>query len=206
MRTLALLLGEWAARLMHPVRPQQALAMHAEIENLPDREALAWALGCVVAACRQRASLLGLAVVSARLCVALAAGAFGVLHVVVGSINLWVKLAVMSGLPVHGQSDGYMQPIQTMSMNATLESFAVLFSLGLLHIAAALMMAIGRNDWVHRLALAVIGLLLVFALFDVARIAWPMIYVVLITMMATTSSGLAWLWKWDERRMARLAQ
>jgi hypothetical protein len=179
--------------------------MYAEIENLPDREALAWALGCVMAACRQRASLLGLAVVSARLCVALAAGAFGFIHVLMGSMNLWFKLAVVSGMEVNA-SQSYLEVLRETPLDYWLTNFAVLMSIGLLHVFAALMMAVGRNDWVHRLALAVIGLTLTISLFRLGGFGLSMIYIVLITMMATTSSGLSWLWRWDERRMARLAQ
>ena len=206
MRQLALLLGGWAARLMHPVRPTQALAMYAEIENLPDHEALAWALGCLAAACRQRASLLAVTVVSARLCIALAAGMFGLLHVMIGGANLWLKLAQMSGDPLHQLTAYHAQTLQGTSLSHWLSSFAQMSLLGGLHMMAATMLAVGRHDRVHQLAFGIIAVEVLFAITGVSGLTLSVIYLVLITMMATTSTGLAWLWRWDERRMAQQVQ
>jgi len=65
------------------------------------------------------------------------------------------------------------------------------------------MMAIGRNDRVQQLALVVVG----FDLLMPLSIGWggfivPAIYMGLITLMAVVSAVLAWLWRWDEQRMA----
>jgi hypothetical protein len=201
MRELALLLGGWAARLIHPVRPTQALAMYAEIENLPDREALVWALGCLAAACRLRASLLAAMIVGARLCVAAAAGLFGYVHVWSSTHNLWSKLQLMSGvspkLPASFISSLNSQPVDHWVR------ICVIFSaLGLLHLVAASMMALGRNDRVLQLSAVVVGFDLLMPLAGMSGFALPAIYMGLITLMALVSAGLAWLWRWDERRMA----
>ncbi|HEV7694177.1 MAG TPA: hypothetical protein VGO52_25305 [Hyphomonadaceae bacterium] len=201
MRQLALILGGWAARLMHPVRPTQALAMYAEIENLPDRAALVWALGCLAAACRLRASLLAALIVGARLCVALAAGLFGYVHVWSSTHNLWFKLQIMSGvspkLPASFINGLNSQPIDHWVW------ICVMFStLGILHLIAAAMMALGRNDKVLQLSVVVIGLDLLMSVAGLGGLTLSAIYIGLITLMALVSAGLAWLWRWDERRMA----
>jgi hypothetical protein len=201
MRKLALLLGGWAARLIHPVRPTQALAMYAEIENLPDREALVWALGCLAAACRLRASLLAALIVGARLCVALAAGLFGYVHVWASTNNLWFKLQIMSGaspkIPASFISSLNSQPLDYWVW------ICVMFSaLGLLHLVAAAMMAIGRNDRVLQLLVVVVGFDLLMSMAGLGGFTLPAVYMGLITLMALVSAGLAWLWRWDERRMA----
>ena len=65
------------------------------------------------------------------------------------------------------------------------------------------MMAVGRNERVLQLAIVVVGCDLMMSLLG----GWggfivPAIYMGLITLMALVSAGLAWLWRWDERRMA----
>src|SRR5262249_38126517 len=160
--------------------------------------ALTWALGCLAAALRQRASFLAVMVVSARLCIALAAGAFGAAHVAIGGSNLSFKLAQMAGVTLHGLTRTPLEWLQPVALIHWLGSFATMGFLGGLHIAAAMMLAVGRHDWVHRLALGIIVLELAFALFGASGFTFPAIYLVLITMMAVASSILAWLWAWDE--------
>jgi len=202
MRQLALLLGGWAARLIQPVRPTQALAMYAEIENLPDREALVWSIGCIAAALRQRASFLAVMVVSARLCVALAAGLFGLVHVWASSMNLWLKVAQLSGTQVSGLTRYHAETIQALPLDHWAWNFATMSTLGGLHIAAALMLAVGQNNLVRQMALGVVVLETAYALLGISGLTLSMIYLVLITMMGAASAILAWLLAWDVRRMS----
>jgi len=206
MRHLALVLGGWAARLMHPVRPTQALAMYAEIETLGDREALAWSVGCLAAALRQRASFLAVMVISARLCVALVAGLFGLVHVMASSSNLWLKLVQLSGTPLSGLTRYHADSLQSWPLDHWAWSFATMSTLGGLHIAAAAMLAVGQNTRVHQLALGVAALEMAYAFLGINGLTLSIIYLVLIGMMVAATSILAWLWAWDERRMAKGAR
>lgn len=203
VRALALCLGRHAARVLHPVKPEQAMAMYAELEHLDGWRALGWAGGCVAAAYRQRASVVAMAVVSARLCVALAAGAFGLLHVVLSISSLWLKLAMMLGASLDHVSPARLRLIAAGPVEHWLVVVGVLGALGVLHMAAAVTLAVGRNDRVCRYAIALVIFEVVIGVFGLPGMTLPTIYVGLALMMALASSGLAWLWLWDERRMAR---
>jgi hypothetical protein len=202
MRAFALLIGRHAARVMDPVRPVQAAAMYAEIENLDDREALAWALGCLAASYQARASFMAVAIIGARLCVATAAGAFGLFHLAISFQNIWMKLASMNGLPLPGRAE-YLEIIATHPLDYYLRVFGVLSVVGLSHVIAALLMAAGRNDRVQQAAVVIVIIEVLMApAVGTAGPLMAMIYIFLITLMAVTSSGLTWLWRRDMQRMA----
>ena len=203
MRSLALFIGRHAARVIDPVWPDQAAAMYAEIENLDDRAALGWACGCLAAAYGQRASVTAIAVVSARLCVALAAGAFALAHFIYCIANLWLKIGLMTGASFADVSPARLRFIAEAPLEHWLASFVVIGALGTLHAAAAIMLAMGRNDRVCRYALVLVVMQVAVGMLGLSGVTWPVIYVGLTLMMALASSGLAWLWMWDERRMAR---
>jgi len=198
---LALLLGRHAARVLHPVRPKQAMAMYAELEHLDGYPALGWAIDCLAASYRLRASLIAVGVVAARLCVAAAAGLFGLMHVMLSTANLWTKILAIAG-EAHHRTE-FVRTVDSLPLEHWVWQFLMLTALGVLHVMAALMMAIGRNDRVQQLALVVVG----FDLLMPLSIGWggfivPAIYMGLITLMAVVSAVLAWLWRWDEQRMA----
>jgi hypothetical protein len=59
LRWLALLLMQCARRLLPRARADWKSAMHSELERVvDDRDALAWAFGCVVAGCRERVNVM----------------------------------------------------------------------------------------------------------------------------------------------------
>jgi hypothetical protein len=178
------------------------MAMYAELEHLEGNKALSWALSCLAASYRLRASFLAVAIVSARLCVAAAAGLFGLIHVVSSSANLWTKILIMTdSVPEHYRA-ALIRSIDAQSLGHWFWIFLMFSALGFLHVMAALMMAIGRNDWVLKLAIVVVGFDLVVPFAGMGAFTAPAIYMGLITLMALVSAALAWLWRWDERRMA----
>lgn len=203
MRALALFIGRHAARVIDPLRPEQAAAMYAEIENLDDSAALRWALGCLVAAYRQRASAIAVAVVSARLFVGLAAGVFGAVHLIFCVANLYLKLAIMNGASLTNVGPVRLRLIDAMPLQHWVIGFAVLGMLGVLYACLAVALATGRSDRVCRHALALVVAPTAFQLVGLPGLTWPVLYVVLALLMAALSFGLSWLWAWDERRMAR---
>src|SRR5688572_23328632 len=201
MRRIAFVLGRHAARVLHPVSPIQARAMLAELDYIEDGDSVAWALGCLMASYRQRASLLAAGIVAAQLCVALAAGAFGFLHVYVSFENLRAKILLLAGqLPVPAPASS-MHTIDSYPLEHWLWIFLVFTVGGMLHVMAALMMAIGSYGRVLRLAIIIVGVDLV-APVVASTLAVPAIfqaiYVGLITLMALVAAGFAWLWRWDE--------
>jgi hypothetical protein len=194
MRYLAFLLIRHAARVLHPAHPVQARAMLTELEYIEGKDSLAWAFGCVMASYRQRASLLAVAIVAAQLCVGLAAGGFGFLHVYVGFDNLRAKARFLAG------------QLQIPPSEHWLWLFLVFAVCGMLHVAAALMMAIGSSRRVLQLAIVIVGFYLVAAPAASGHLSVPVvfqaIYIGLITLLAAVAAGLAWLWRWEERRLA----
>jgi hypothetical protein len=147
-----------------------------------------------MASYRQRASALALAIVAAQVCVGLAAGAFGFLHVYVGFDSLRAKVLFLAS----------QQP--TPPPENWLWLFLVFAVCGLLHVGAALMMAIGSSRRVLQLAIVIVGFYLVAAPVASGHLSVPVvfqaIYIGLIMLMAIVAAGLAWLWRWDERRLA----
>lgn len=197
MRYLALVLARHAARVLHPVRAVQAKAMLAELEYVEGRDSLAWALGCVMASYRQRASALAIAIAAAQVCVGLAAGAFGFLHVYVGFDNLRAKVLFLAGQLPNPPPEHWLR------------LFLMFAVCGMLHVAAALMMAVGSSRRVLQLAIVIVGFYLVAPLTGAGQLSVPLIfqaiYIGLITLMAAAAAGLAWLWRWDERRLSARA-
>jgi hypothetical protein len=204
-RYLALVLGRHAARVLHPASPVQARAMLAELEYVEDGDSLAWAFGCLMASYRQRASLLAVGIVAAQVCVALAAGAFGFLHVYVSFENLRAKILLLAGqLPAPAPASS-MHTIDSYPLEHWLWIFLVFTVGGMLHVVAALMMAIGSNGRVLRLAIVIVGFDLVAPLVASTHTVpaiYQAIYIGLITLMAIVAAAFAWLWRWDERRLA----
>lgn len=208
-RYLALVLGRHAARVLHPVNPVQATAMLTELDYIEESDSLAWAFGCLTASYRQRASLLAIGIVAAQLCVALAAGAFGFLHAYVSFENLRAKILLLAGQLPAPAPGSFMHMIDSYSLEHWLWIFLALTAGGMLHVMAALMMAIGSYGRVLRLAIVIVGVDLVAPLVAYGQAVpaiYQAIYIGLITLMAVVAAGFAWLWRWDERRMARLAQ
>jgi hypothetical protein len=179
------------------------MAMYAELEHLEGAKALSWALGCVAASYRQRASFLTAMIVGARLGVAMAAGAFGLVHVTSSSTHLWAKTRLIAGQTLDVHRMEYVRAIDAQPLEHWVWLFLVASTLGALHLAAALMMAAGRNDRVLKLAVVIVGADLSMPFVGMGALTLPAIYMGLITLMALASSGLAWLWRWDERRMTQ---
>lgn len=203
MRKLALFLGRHAARVIEPIRPTQAAAMYAEIETLEDRKSLGWALGCVAASYRQRASVAAVGVVSTRLCVAAAAGAFGLLHIAITGMNLWLKITRENGAATPGLPAAHTQGLDALPFDYWLGHFAVLGLLGGLHTAAAAMMAVGRYQRVVQIAIAIAAFELLMTLMRWNGLTLPGRYLTLTALLAASALALDWLWRWDERRLAR---
>lgn len=204
MRALALLVGRHAARVIAPIRPEQAAAMYAELEHVEGGwPAMKWACGCLTAAYRQRASVVAIAVVGARLGVALAAGLFGLMHLVVAITAAWFKLQAIAGADLRVLGQWWTRSVQESSVEQIALLCCVLGVIGAVHVVAAVMLALGRNDRVCRYAIALIVMEVAFGALRLPGMTLPTIYVVLALMMALASSGLFWLWAWDERRMAR---
>ncbi len=202
LQALALILGRYAARILHPVRPTQAMAMFAELEHLKGAKALAWALGCLAASCRLRANFITVAIVGARLCVAAAAGVFGCVHVMASSKHLWTKIQIITGgVPAPCRIE-ITCTIASQPLGHWVWMFVMFSTLGLLHVLASLLMAAGRNDLVLKLAIVIVGADLLLPFAGMGGIALPAIYIGLIMLMAFVSVGLAFLWRWDERRIA----
>lgn len=182
--------------------------MLAELEYVEDRNSLAWAFGCLMASYRQRANLLAAGIVAAQLLVALAAGAFGFLHAYASFGNLRAKILLLAGQPPVPAPGSFMHTIDSYPLEHWLWIFVVFTVGGVLHILAALMMAIGSNGKVLKLALVIVGFDLVapfIAYADDVPAIFPAIYIGLITLMAVAAAGFAWLWRWDDRRLAAAA-
>lgn len=199
---IARLLGRHAARVLQPVRPKQSMAMYAELEHLDGYAALGWAIGCLAASYRLRGSLIAVGLVAARLCVAAAAGLFGAMHMMLGSANLCQKILVIAGEAPNPAHATLVRNVDSLPLGHWAWQFLMLWALGLLHVMAAMMMAIGRDDRVLKLAMVVVAFDLMMSL----TVSWgglivPAIYMGLITLMGVVSAGLAWLWRWDEQRM-----
>lgn len=203
LQAIALLFGRHAARVLYPVRPVQAMAMYAELAQLEGAEALAWAFGFLAASYRLRASFLAVAIFSARLGVATTAGLFGFVHVMSSSANLWTKIQLITSDAPASTRTEFIRSIDAQPLEYWTGIFLTASTLGLLHLAAALLMATGRNDGVLKLAIVIVGVDLIIPLAGMGAFALAAIYMGLITLMALVSSGLAWLWRWDERQMAQ---
>lgn len=205
MRRLALVLGRQAARVLHPANPVQARAMLAELDYLEGTASLAWAFGCLMASCRQRANLLAVCIVTAQSCVALAAGAFGFLHAYVSFENLRTKIMLIAGQGPAPSPGSFLYTINAQSLEHWLWMFLVFTAGGMLHVIAAIMMAIGSNRRVMQLAAVIVAFDLVAPLVASTHpipTIFPAIYVGLITLMALAAAAFAWLWRWDEQRLA----
>ena len=163
---------------------------------------MAWALGCLVASCRLRANFIAVAIVGARLCVAAAAGVFGCVHVVASSKHLLTKIQIITG--------GVQAPcrieitctIASQPLDHWIWMFLMFSTLGLLHVMASLLMAVGRNELVLKLAIVIVAVDLALPFAGMSGITLSAIYIGLIVLMAFVSAGLAFLWRWDERRIA----
>jgi hypothetical protein len=208
MRRIAFILGRHAARVLHPVSPVQARAMLAELEYAEGNDSLAWAFGCLMASYRQRASPLAVGILAAQLCVALVAGAFGFLHAYVSFENLRAKILLIAGNEPTPAPASFMHTIDAYPLEHWLWIFLVFTVGGMLHVVAALMMAIGSNGRVLQLAIVIVGFDLVAPLVASTHTVpaiYQAIYIGLITLMAIVAAAFAWLWRWDERRLAATA-
>lgn len=207
-RPLALVLGRHAARVLYPVRPLQAKAMLAELDYVEDGDSLAWAFGCLMASYRQRMSLLAVGIVAAQLCVASAAGVFGFLHAYVSFENLRAKIMLLTGLQPSPAPGSFLYAIDSYPLEHWVWIFLVFTTGGMLHVIAAIMMAIGSNRKVLPLAIVIVAFDLVAPLAASPHLVpaiFPAIYIGLITLMAIVAAGFVWLWRWDERRLAGTA-
>jgi hypothetical protein len=157
MRRIAFVLGRHAARVLYPVSPVQAKAMLAELEYVEGNDSLAWAFGCLMTSYRQRANLVALGIVAAQLCVGLAAGAFGFLHAYVSFENLRAKILLLAGQLPTPAPGSFMHTIDSYSLDHWLWIFLVFTVGGMLHVMAAVMMAIGSNGRVLQLAIVIVG-------------------------------------------------
>ncbi len=202
LHALALIFGRYAARILHPVRPTQALAMYAELEHLRGAKALAWALGCLAASCRLRANFAAVAIVGARLSVAAAAGLFGCVHVMAGSKHLGTKIQIITGGVEAPCRTEIICTIASQPLGHWIWMFLAFSTLGLLHVLASLLMAVGRNESLLKLAIVIVGVDLTMPLAGMGGDTLPAIYIGLIMLMAVVSASLAFLWRWDERRIA----
>ena len=205
MRHLALVIGRQAARVLHPANPVQARAMLAELDYVEGSASLAWAFGCLMASWRQRASLLAVGLITAQSCVALAAGAFGVLHSYVSFENLRAKILLLAGQAPAPPPGSFLYTINAQSLEHWLCMFLVFTAGGMLHIIAAIMMAIGSNRRVVQLAVVIVAFDLVapfVASTHPIPAIFPAIYIGLITLMALVAAAFACLWRWDEQRLA----
>ncbi len=205
LHALALTLGRYAARILDPVRSTQAMAMFAELEHLKGAQALAWALGCLAASCRLRASFIAVGIVGARLCIATAAGLFGFVHVIASSSHLWTKIQIITGGVQAPCRAEITCTIASQPLGHWIWMFLIFWTLGLLHVLASALMATGRNESMLKLAIAIVGVDLVMPFAGMSGSSLPVLYIGLIMLMAFASFGLAFLWRWDERRIA-LAQ
>jgi hypothetical protein len=204
MRRLAIALARHAAHVLHPANPVQARAMLAELDYVEGGAAPAWAFSCLIASYRQRASLLSLTIVAAQSCVALAAGAFGFLHIHFSFENLRTKLLLLAN---HAPTPPgtFLHAINAQPLEHWLWMFLTFAAGGLMHIAAAIMMAIGKNRRVLQLAPVIIVFDLIAPLIAAPHAIsaiFPAIYIALITLMALVAACFAWLWRWDERRLS----
>ncbi len=202
-RDLALVLGRHAARVVHSVNPVQARAMLAELDYIEGSASLAWAFGCLMASYRQRASLLAVGIVAAQLCVGLAAGAFGFLHAYVSFENLRAKILLLAGKAPTPPPGSFMYAIDSQPLEHWLWIFLLFAAGGVLHVIAAIMMAVGSNKRVMQLAIVIIVFDLVAPLVAThpVSVIFPAIYIGLITLMALVAAAFAWFWRWDERRL-----
>lgn len=203
-RYLALRAVRHATGVLRAVNPTQAQAMAAELDYIADdRTALVFALGCVAAAYRQRASVLTVGIVAGRWLTALAAGLFGLTHILLSGQNLVLKLLLMAGLPGTLITRGahHIQGVEDMALSHWLWRAIVIGGMGVLHLAAASAVLKGEDRDLTTTALAVVALALLMPFMGTGALTLPVIYIGLITLAVAAGLFFSRLWRWETARL-----
>lgn len=195
-----------AAWVLAPIRPMQARAMRAEVEHIgDDGPALAWALGCLVAAYRQRTSLVTIGVAGARAAIALAAAGFGYGHIDIGMRNLILKAQLMAGIvsiPPSGPRAVYLGILDAEPLGHWAWAALIFGIVGGLHILAAGLLALGRGARLRIVLAALVVLTTTSHLTGGGGLTLPVIYAALLLMMGGTGAVLDRLWAGERKRLA----
>lgn len=204
-RTLPRALVGHAGAVLREIDPEMGRAMAAEAEHIEQAdETLHFALGCVAAAYRRRLSAVTLAVIGARLTIALAAALFGVMHIMISAQNLCLKLELEDGGPGRCaiRSAAVLRYIDDTGLDRWVAMFVVWGGLGVLHIFAAAALAGGRTRTVYGLAVAIAIVGMASPRIGGAMASWAPTYVVLIGAMSLSAFLLQRAWRWETRRLS----
>lgn len=204
MKSLSQSLVDHAARVIAPLRPTQAQAMAAELGHVDDRRsALSFALGCVVVAYRQRLGGIAAFILSARLCTALAASAFGLLHIGLPWSNLDLKMKLLTSPSYTAcgtQCMGWVSTVSGLPLSHWLWQLMALGAFGVLHLIAAFMFL--RSE-ISRLMIAsglIAGSAFALPMMGSGGLTFPAVYAMLIAILVAMGFGLAKLQQWDFAR------
>jgi len=205
-RTLTRMLVGHAGVVLRKIDPEMGRAMAVEAEHIAEPgEGLRFAGGCVAAAYRRRLSGVTLAVIAARLSIAAAAAAFGLLHIAIPAANLCLKLELANGAPglCTARATAFqLQYVGATSLSHWVWHLAVLGGLGLLHVLAALALAGGWTRGVYRLSVAIAAMALATPFLGAGALTLPPIYVLLIGAMSLSAFLLHRACRWEARRLA----
>jgi len=204
MRKFAKCLVTHAAAVIAPLRPTQARAMVAELDHIESAsDAFDFALGCVVAAYSQRMSVLVALTFSVRLATALAAGLFGLLHIIQPWSNVALKMRLLAdpGFTACGtRCESWIRIVGDLPLSHWLWQQGAMATFGALHVVAAVLLlrgSIGRLAW---MSMIVAALALAMPALGGGGITFPVIYILLIAMMLAMGHGLAKLEHWNFTR------
>lgn len=204
MQSLSQRLVGHAAQVIAPLRATQAQAMTAELTHIVEPSAaLSFAIGCVVAAYRQRLGVVAALGFSARLSTALAASGFGLIHIFLPWSNLDLKMKLMTdpGFTACGAScTGWVRTVNDLPLSYLLWQQAAMAGFGILHLIAVVMFFQGDMRRLIVTSVLIAVLAFVLPLTNSGGITLPVVYVVLITMLAAMGFGLAKLQQWDFAR------
>lgn len=206
MRKIAKRMVAHAAAVIAPLRPAQARAMVAELDHVENADdAFEFALGCVLAAYRQRIGIVAILAFSARLGTALAAGLFGLLHIIQPWSNVALKMrlgADPSFTACGARCENWVRIVGDLPLGHWLWQQIAMAAFGALHLVAAALLLRGSLRplvWTGAIvavfALAMPGL-------GAGGITFPAIYILLIAMMVALGGGLE---KLEQSSMARHA-
>jgi hypothetical protein len=178
--------------------------MTAELTHIgKPSAALNFAFGCVAAAYHQRLGVVAALGFSARLSTALAAGGFGLFHIVLPWSNLDLKMKLLTdpGFTACGaRCMDWVRTVSGLPLSYWLWQQTAMAGLGVLHLIAVVMFFRGDMRRLIVTSVLIAVLALVLPLMDSGGITFPAVYVVLITMLVAMGFGLAKLQQWDFAR------
>ncbi|HZW15978.1 MAG TPA: hypothetical protein VFF66_06960 [Brevundimonas sp.] len=178
--------------------------MTAELKHIDDqRSALGFALGCVIAAYRQRLGLVAALHLSARLVTALAASGFGIVHIALPWSNLDLKLKLVSNPDFAACGThcmGWISTVNSLPLSHWFWQQIAMGVFGVLHLMAAFMFARGDISRLMVISGLIAGLAVTLPMIGSGGMTFPTIYVMLIAMLIAMGFGLAKLQKWDLAR------